>query len=131
MFQRVKQLETAIHACIAEHNANPKTFVWTEKAEDILEKVRRARVALNKVPSEWDTTLTHPGLFQIPETILRLFLGRCEDHLAQVFPQIKSLAEVLHDLFGDQPCQSSSRRPLVRERGGAFDAVRFCSGAMK
>jgi len=37
---------------IAYHNQNPKTFVWTAKAEDILEKVRRARAALNNVQSE-------------------------------------------------------------------------------
>jgi transposase len=51
VFKSVPQLEQAIEDYIAHHNANPTTFVWTKKAEDILEKVTRARAALNKVPS--------------------------------------------------------------------------------
>lgn len=51
VFKSVPQLEQAIHDYIEYHNANPKTFVWTKKAEDILEKVTRARAALNKIPS--------------------------------------------------------------------------------
>lgn len=51
VFQSVEQLEQAIRDYIDHHHANPKTFVWTKKAEDILEKVARARAALNKLPS--------------------------------------------------------------------------------
>lgn len=51
VFKSVPQLEQAIVDYIAEHNANPQTFVWTKKAEDILEKVSRARASLNKTPS--------------------------------------------------------------------------------
>ena len=51
VFQSVAQLEQAIRDYIAHHNANPTTFVWTKKAEDILAKVTRARAALNKIPS--------------------------------------------------------------------------------
>lgn len=52
VFKSVEQLKAAIGQYIDHHNANPKTFVWTKKAEDILEKVARARKALNKSPSE-------------------------------------------------------------------------------
>jgi transposase len=51
VFKSVPQLEQAIRDYIDHHNANPKTFVWTKKAEDILEKVARARKALDKIPS--------------------------------------------------------------------------------
>jgi transposase len=51
VFHSVPELEQAIRECIDQHNTNPKAFVWTKKAEDILEKVARARKALNKVPS--------------------------------------------------------------------------------
>jgi transposase len=51
VFRSVAQLEQAILDYIEHHNANPSTFVWTKKAEDILEKVSRARAALNKIPS--------------------------------------------------------------------------------
>lgn len=51
VFKSVEQLQAAIKQYIDHHNANPKTFVWTKKAEDILEKVARARKALNKIPS--------------------------------------------------------------------------------
>ena len=51
IFRSVAELEQAIRDYVNHHNANPKTFVWTKKAEDILEKVARARKALNKIPS--------------------------------------------------------------------------------
>ena len=51
VFKSVAQLEQAIRAYIEHHNAHPQGFVWTAKAEAILEKVRRARAALNKIPS--------------------------------------------------------------------------------
>ena len=51
VFKSIAQLEQAISDYIAHHNANPKGFVWVAKAEDILEKVRRARKTLDKLPS--------------------------------------------------------------------------------
>ena len=51
VFRSVAELKQAIRDYIAHHNAHPKSFVWTKKAEDILEKVRRARTALDKIPS--------------------------------------------------------------------------------
>jgi hypothetical protein len=41
----------AIEDYIDRHNENPKPFIWTAKANDILEKVRRARKTLNNVQS--------------------------------------------------------------------------------
>jgi transposase len=52
VFKSVAQLIEAIRAYIDEHNDNPRPFVWTAKAEDILEKVRRARAVLDKIASE-------------------------------------------------------------------------------
>jgi hypothetical protein len=37
----------AIGDYIDKHNDNPKLFIWTAKAADILEKVKRARASLN------------------------------------------------------------------------------------
>jgi len=51
-FRSVEILVKAIMDYIAEHNVNPKTFVWTAKAERILEKVRRARAVLDKIRTE-------------------------------------------------------------------------------
>ncbi len=34
---------------IDRHNESPKPFVWTKKAEEILEKVGRAKAALQNV----------------------------------------------------------------------------------
>lgn len=51
VFRSVAELEQAIRDYIAQHNTHPKSFVWTKKAEDILERVRRAKTALNKSPS--------------------------------------------------------------------------------
>ena len=51
-FKSVPQLIDAIKNYIAAHNENPKTFVWTAKVENVLAKVRRARVVLDKTRSE-------------------------------------------------------------------------------
>jgi transposase len=49
VFHSVKQLIAAIDDYVAEHNQNPRSFVWTAKAEAILEKVRRARAVIDKM----------------------------------------------------------------------------------
>jgi hypothetical protein len=41
----------AIETYIDRHNEEPKPFIWTANANDILEKVKRARKALNNVQS--------------------------------------------------------------------------------
>ena len=46
IFRDVEELITAIGTYIDKHNDNPKPFVWTAKASDILEKVTRARQSL-------------------------------------------------------------------------------------
>ena len=51
VFKSVSELEAAINEYIATHNADPKPFIWTAKASDILAKVTRARAALNKSTS--------------------------------------------------------------------------------
>jgi transposase len=51
-FNSVEALVKAIESYIAEHNENPKSFVWTAKAEKILAKVRRAKAVLDKISSE-------------------------------------------------------------------------------
>ncbi len=48
VFQDLEQLITEIGSYIDVHNKNPKPFIWTAKASDILEKVTRAQTALNK-----------------------------------------------------------------------------------
>jgi len=40
---RLEQLIMGIGDYIDKHNLNPKPFIWTAKASDILEKVTRAR----------------------------------------------------------------------------------------
>ena len=47
VFRDVEELITAIGDYIDKHNGSPKPFVWTAKAADILEKVKRARAALD------------------------------------------------------------------------------------
>ncbi len=48
-FPSVDTLIAAIEHFIASHNRRPKPFVWTAKATDILEKVKRARATLDKL----------------------------------------------------------------------------------
>lgn len=48
VFRDVEELIIAIEDYIDHHNKAPKPFIWTAKANDILEKVKRARKALHK-----------------------------------------------------------------------------------
>ena len=52
VLKSVAQLKAAIGEYIERRNDAGKGFVWTAKTEDILEKVRRARAVLDKIPSE-------------------------------------------------------------------------------
>jgi transposase len=47
IFRDVEELILAIGDYIDKHNHKPKPFVWTAKAADILEKVKRARTVLD------------------------------------------------------------------------------------
>jgi transposase len=51
VFRSVDDLINAIEDYIHNHNQQPKPFIWTAKASDILEKVTRSRRALDKVAS--------------------------------------------------------------------------------
>jgi transposase len=48
-FTSVADLEQAIAQYIEHHNQNPKPFIWTARADDILAKVTRAKAALAQV----------------------------------------------------------------------------------
>ncbi len=51
VFRDVEELITAIDSYVDQHNDQPKPFIWTAKATDILEKVKRARTALDNAQS--------------------------------------------------------------------------------
>ena len=52
VFHSVPDLITAIEDYLRVHNDDPKPFVWTATAEQILAKVRRGRVTLQQVKSQ-------------------------------------------------------------------------------
>ena len=49
IFRSVDELIEAITDYVAHHNEDPKPFIWTATASDILEKVKRARSKLDKL----------------------------------------------------------------------------------
>ena len=51
VFRSVEELIQAITDYTAAHNENPKPFIWTAKAQDILAKVSRARDVLHNTAS--------------------------------------------------------------------------------
>jgi len=51
VFTSVEELEQKIIEYIDNNNKNPKPFVWTKSAEEILEKVNRARSTLDNIQS--------------------------------------------------------------------------------
>ena len=52
VFKSVPDLIAAIENYLRLHNDDPKPFVWTATAEEILAKVKRGRVALTQVKSQ-------------------------------------------------------------------------------
>jgi hypothetical protein len=51
IFASVDELEQKIIEYIDKNNKESKLFVWTKSAEEILEKVNRARSTLDKIRS--------------------------------------------------------------------------------
>ncbi len=49
VFYSVHDLIAAIDEYLEQHNDKPKPYIWTKSANDILEKVKRARGSLNKL----------------------------------------------------------------------------------
>ena len=47
LFTSVPELITAIDEYVAHHNIDPKPFIWTKSARDILQKVIRANKRLS------------------------------------------------------------------------------------
>jgi hypothetical protein len=75
VFQDLEQLIMSLGNYIDAHNQNPKPFIWTAKANDILEKVTRAQAALNKSKSVWRTTLAKaPTSFAVADALRCGFL---------------------------------------------------------
>ncbi len=52
VFRSVSELITAIEQYVSVHNQNPKPFIWTAKAADILQKVIRANRRLSSKQNE-------------------------------------------------------------------------------
>jgi hypothetical protein len=48
----VPELDSAINEYLAHHNTNPKPFIWTKSARDILQKVIRANAHLSAKQNE-------------------------------------------------------------------------------
>ena len=51
VFHSETDLIAAIDEYLVVHNAHPKPFVWTARANDLLEKVQRGRAKLDKLRS--------------------------------------------------------------------------------
>lgn len=51
VFRSVPQLIDAVMGYIDQHNSDPKPFVWSKTAEEIIEKVGRARLSLDNAPT--------------------------------------------------------------------------------
>lgn len=51
VFRSVPQLIDAVMSYIDQHNSDPKPFIWRKTAEEIIDKVGRARLALDNAPT--------------------------------------------------------------------------------
>ncbi len=51
VFRSVSEVIDAVMSYIEGHNEDPKPFVWHKTVEEIIEKVGRARLALDNAPT--------------------------------------------------------------------------------
>ena len=51
VFRSVNELKNTIMSYIDTHNEFPHSYTWTAKAEEIIEKVKRAKAVLDKTPT--------------------------------------------------------------------------------
>ena len=56
VFKSVDELEQTIMDYLKNHNADPKPYVWTKSATEILQKVARAKQALESLHYQADDT---------------------------------------------------------------------------
>ena len=49
VFKSIVDLQAAINRFLAEHNVNPKPFVWTKSAEEIIAAVKRGHQVLDSI----------------------------------------------------------------------------------
>ena len=52
VFKSVDDLVAAIELFVLAHDEDPKPFIWTKSAKDILQKVMRAKAKLKTVQTE-------------------------------------------------------------------------------
>jgi len=52
VFTSLPELVTAIDEYVVHHNIDPKPFIWTKSARDILQKVIRANARLSSKQNE-------------------------------------------------------------------------------
>ena len=64
VLKSVADLIAAIQAYVKHHNSNPKSFVWTAKAEDIIAKYRRSNYAKCEILGRNDRNNRNLGLQQ-------------------------------------------------------------------
>jgi hypothetical protein len=67
VFTSVPELTAAIEQYVAHHNANPKPFIWTATARDILQKVIRANSRLSgKQNAHYTSSFAAPPVMHTP-----------------------------------------------------------------
>ncbi len=80
-FTSVGDLEAAILAYVAETNADPKPFVWTKTADEILDSVRRFCQRTTDASKRQETSNSEPvnlsiGMGRIPFGLLAGYRAR-------------------------------------------------------
>jgi hypothetical protein len=59
-FRSIVDLQSAINAYLAEHNANPQPFLWTQSADAVIAKLDRLPIILRDA-SSWAENLVSAG----------------------------------------------------------------------
>ena len=103
VFTSVPELVAAIDQYVAHHNTNPKPFIWTKSARDILQKVIRAN---NRLSSKQNETLHY-----------RLCIGMAAELLmAAAQRDLTVLDEKLYLQVFATPATQHPRRPAAGGR---------------
>jgi transposase len=102
VFTSVGNLEEAIHDYLDHHNADPKPFVWTKKAETILAKERRALEKLQSLSAGNQASESEHS--DVPSQAIRARFvdAACAIGKGQVLRMDRAEAETKPEDVGDQ-----------------------------
>ena len=123
VFTSVPELENAINEYVAHHNTNPKPFIWTKSARDILQKVIRAnaRLSLNRTKHYTSRRVRRPHLPRCEPA--RSARAAAEPLLPRDQPEDREVARAVNSVDAQTTRRRVNRMTLFKRTEGAVEVT--------